>query len=378
MQRRALVAGAGIGGLAVGRVLREAGFEVSIFERAPNLTPQGAGISLWPNATRVLRDLGVTDELPSSRSFSDSGLHRWNGRLILSTDFAEIERRYGAPMLFLQRTTLHGALLDGGMRELVRTDAEVIRFRESGGKVQTELRNGETVEADLLIGADGIRSKVRAELLKDGAPRSIGLLAYRALTELPPFEFDIGEFWGPGRAFGVVPVDGGRLFWLSTRRISGEQPAEVNPIPGLLERHRDWTAAIPKIIETTEPAEVMRHEMFDRKPTKRWVSDRVALLGDAAHPMHPFLGQGACQALEDVAAIDNALRAYADIPTALHAYQEQRRKRAAFITKKSRGAGLIAHVRAAPLRAARDRTMTLTTERMKTRQYDSIVGKPQP
>ncbi len=378
MRRRAVVVGAGIGGLAAGRALREAGFEISILERSRSLRPEGAGISLWPNATRVLRSFGITD-LPSSRVFPGTGgLHRWNGRTIMKIDIGQIEQRYGAPMLFLRRTTLHEALLGDGIGESVRTGAEVVGVEESAKRVRAVLRDGETVEADLLVGADGIRSKVRAALLADGPPRSTGLFAYRALTDLPSFEFEAGEYWGPGRVFGLVPVDGDRLFWLATKRIAGEEPNEADPIPGLLERHRGWSPAIPRIIEGTKPEEVMRHELFDRKPTKRWVGERVALLGDAVHPMHPFLGQGACQALEDAQAIGRTVRAHADVPVALRAYQEQRRRRAAFITVGSRRVGLIAHVRSAPLRAVRDRMFALTPERMRMRQNDAIVGDPQP
>lgn len=379
MRRRALVVGAGIGGLAAGRVLREAGFEVSILERAPDLKPTGAGISLWPNATHVLRRLGVAGDLPGSKAFSpSSGLHRWDGRLIVTLDLMEIERRHGAPMLFLQRTTLHDALLRGGIRELVRANAEVVDVEESTDGVRAVLRDGETVEADLLVGADGIRSKVRATLLGDGPPRSTGLVAYRALTEVPSFDFDVGDFWGRERTFGVIELDGNRLFWIATKRISADEPPEGNLISSLLERHRDWAPVIPRIIEATKPEEVMRHELFDRKPTKRWVSKRIALLGDAVHPMHPFLGQGACQALEDAEAIGHALRTQSDIPAALQMYQEQRWRRAAFITKRSRGMGLVAHAKLAPVRAVRDRLLMLAPERVHRRQYDVIVGKRGP
>ena len=377
MKRRALVVGAGIGGLAAARVLREAGFEVKIFERSPNLHPQGAGVSLWPNAVRVLRELGLAKALPRAGEFrADAGLRRWDGRLLAPTDPAEIERRYGAPMLLLQRTTLHDALLAGGIRELVQTGAEAIQVADSGGRARVELQDGESHEADLLIGADGVHSKVRAGLLNDGAPRPSGLLAYRAIIDSPPLELGLGEYWGRGKVFGLVPVDGGRLYWFATRQTSGGEPAESNPLPGLLERHRGWAPEIAKVIEATPAQEVMRHDLLDRRPSGRWVGQRIGLLGDAAHPMLPFLGQGACQALEDAQALGQALRAEADIPTALRAYEARRRKRAARIVSGSRHMGRLAHMRAAPLRAMRDRAMAMTPERVRLRQLDSIVGRP--
>lgn len=377
MQRRALVVGAGIGGLATGRLLRDAGWDVQILERASNLVPGGAGITLWPNASRVLRDFGLAEQLPSALAYApNSGVRRWNGRLLLSVDIAEVEQRFDAPMLFLQRTTLHSALLSGGVRELVRTDADVVQVSDSAGRVQAKLRNGESLEADILIGADGVGSRVRAWLLNDGPPTASGLIAYRALTDLPPFEFAMGEYWGAGRCFGAVRLDGDRFYWFATKRGGADEPPEPDPIPGLLERHRGWVPEIAKVIELTPPHEVMRHALFDRKPSKRWVGGRVALLGDAAHPMFPFLGQGACQALEDAQVLGQVLRPGADIAAALLEYQSRRRRRAAWITKRSRGAGRLVHLRAAPLRAVRDWGVSMVPERARMRQIDRIVGGP--
>jgi 2-polyprenyl-6-methoxyphenol hydroxylase-like FAD-dependent oxidoreductase len=375
MRRRALVVGAGIGGLAAGRLLREAGWEVQILERESDLTPGGAGISLWPNASRVLRHLGVAGSLPTALVHApDSGLRRWDGRLLVSTDIAAVEKRFDAPMLFLRRTTLHNALLSGGVEELVRTNAEVVEVSDSPGQVRVRLQSGESLDADVLIGADGVGSKVRASLLDDGPPTPSGLLAYRALTDPPAFEFPMGEYWGPGRVFGAVQLDGDRFYWFASKRGDANAPPEPDPIPGLLERHRDWVPEIAKVIESTPPEEVMRHALFDRKPTKRWVGERVALLGDAAHPMFPFLGQGACQALEDAQALGKALRPDADVATALREYQSKRRRRAAWITNQSRITGRLAHIRSAPLRAVRDRVISMVPERARMRQIDRIVG----
>ena len=373
MAGRALVVGAGIGGLAVARALRGTGFEVNVLEQAPNLTPQGAGITLWPNATRVLRKIGIDESLLRPPPILNSGLRRWDGRMLVATDLTKLEQRYGAPMLCLQRATLHEALLSDGISDLVRTETEVVSVEETSDRARVVTRNGERLEADVLIGADGVHSIVRHALLGDGPPISRGIFAYRAVIDAPPLEIGMGEYWGPGRVFGIAPVDNGRLFWLATKRTSADEPAETSLIPGLLERHRGWAPEITRVIEATKPEEVMRHELLDREPVQRWVSDRIALLGDAAHPMLPFLGQGACQALEDAHILARLLGSGARIPAALDGYQRTRRERAGRITLKSRRITQIAHLRAPALRAVRDRAVALIPERVRMHQADLIV-----
>jgi 2-polyprenyl-6-methoxyphenol hydroxylase-like FAD-dependent oxidoreductase len=370
----ALVVGAGIGGLAAARVLRDVGFEVRVLERSPSLEPLGAGISLWPNAVRALREIGVGD-LPSQAPIdADSGLRRWDGRLLARADPASIEHRYGEPLLLLQRSTFHRALLADGIADLVETGVEVTRAAETGRGARAELRQGDPVNADLLIGADGIRSAVRAGLLGDGAPRQSGLLAYRAIVDMPEASIGVSEYWGAGRVFGLVPVDGNRLYWFATRRGDADEPREQDPIGSLLERHRDWAPEIAKAIEATPAAAVLRHSLLDRKPTKRWCGERTALLGDAAHPMLPFIGQGGCQALEDAAALGKSLRAATDIPRALRDYEERRRRQAARAVTMSHRMGRLIHLRSAPLRALRNQAIASTPESLRMRQLDPIVG----
>ncbi len=376
MGGRALVVGAGIGGLAAARVLREVGFDVRILEREARLEPQGAGISLWPNATRVLQRLGVASRIPESgRIDREAGLRRWDGRLLALTDPAEIEQRYGAPILLLHRATLLQALLSDGIEELVELDSEVVRVAGDGDRAEAELAGGEILRADLLIGADGVRSCVRETLLGDGPPNHSGLLAYRAVIPRPKGAYWQGEYWGAGRVFGLVPLDEGRLYWFATAPGSTEGTEEPDPIPGLLERHSGWAPEITEAIEATPPESVLRHDLTDRKPTRHWTDGRLGLLGDAAHPMLPFLGQGACQTLEDAEALGLALRKGSDIPSALRDYERRRWRRAARVTVLSRRMGRLAHLAPALLRALRDRAMTMTPEPIRLRQLDRVVGR---
>jgi 2-polyprenyl-6-methoxyphenol hydroxylase-like FAD-dependent oxidoreductase len=372
----ALVVGAGIGGLAVARVLRDTGFEVRILERSLDMEPLGAGISLWPNAVRVLREIGVASRLPEQAPIeAESGLRRWDGKLLAKTNPALIERRYGLPLLLLQRSTLHRALLADGIAGLVQTGAEVTRVGESGAGIRVELREGEPIEADLLVGADGIHSAVRASLLGDGAPKHSGLLAYRAIIAMPKLKLGIGEYWGDRRVFGTVPADAGHLYWFATRPGKVEEPREADPIAGLLERHRGWAPEIASVLEATPPGAVLRHPLLDRKPSKRWCGERVALLGDAAHPMLPFIGQGACQAFEDASALGRALGSAPDIPMALRDYEAERRTRAARAMALSRRMGRLIHLRGAPLRALRNGALSMTPESVRMRPLDPIIGR---
>ncbi len=373
MSGRALVVGAGIGGLAVGRVLRLAGFDVRILERAPSLEPLGAGISLWPNATSVLSRLGLEGMVASHGAPPNGGIMRSDGRTIAPADPAAIESRYGAPMVVVHRATLLEALLGDGMEELVDTGVEIVRVEEDGDEVLAEARGGEVFRGDLLIGADGVDSTVRAALWGAEPPRHSGLLAYRAVVG---WEGDLpaGEYWGRRSAFGVVPIDRGRIYWYATRPTDGGEPAEDDPIPALIERFSDWAPEVTALIRATPPSAVLRHDLRDRPPSRSWVRGRIGLLGDAAHPMLPFLGQGACQAIEDAGAVGEALATEPDAPSALELYEARRRKRANHAVRLSHRIGKLIHVRSTMLRSLRDRAMALTPEAIRMRQLDSVVG----
>jgi 2-polyprenyl-6-methoxyphenol hydroxylase-like FAD-dependent oxidoreductase len=372
--RRALIVGAGIGGLAAGRALRAAGLDVRIVERAPELEPLGAGISLWPNAVRALADLGVEDVASAGRiPDSDAGIRRWDGRLLARTDPAAIEERYGAPLVLLHRATLHRQLLSDGTRDLVETGVEVVGASERGGTAIATTRAGETLEADLLIGADGIHSTVRAGLLADGGPRDSGLLAYRAITDLPGNGLRLGEYWGAGAIFGLAPVDGERLYWYATARASEVDPGEGELVPQLLRRFGGWAPEIRRAIQATPPESVLRHPLYDRPPTASWTGRATALIGDSAHPMLPFLGQGACQALEDAVVLAEALTESEQVADALGDYEQRRRRRVARIVRQSRRIARLSHLRSRSARAVRDRIMSLTPEGVRLRQLDRIV-----
>jgi 2-polyprenyl-6-methoxyphenol hydroxylase-like FAD-dependent oxidoreductase len=371
-----VVVGAGIGGLAAAVALRQAGADVTVFERAPELQPLGAGLSLWPNAVRALRSLGVADMIEKADvPRGEAGLWRWDGRALATTRSPEISDRYGAPLVLLHRSeiqqALHSALPSGTVvlgaaLEGLEQDAAAVRVMFSGGR---------TVTADMLVGADGLYSTVRGALIGEAPPRYSGLIAHRAVFEGPVTGLT-GECWGPSGVFGVVPLSGGHTYWYATHRATdpaAEPPAdETRRI--LRERFAAWAHPIPELLERTPADRILRHPLYDRPPHEGWSRGRATLLGDAAHPMLPFLGQGACQAIEDAVALRDAIGSGASVPEALQFYADIRHARTAEVVKRSRAAGRIAHLRAGWQRRLRDAALARTPARVRWRQLDATLA----
>jgi 2-polyprenyl-6-methoxyphenol hydroxylase-like FAD-dependent oxidoreductase len=216
------------------------------------------------------------------------------------------------------------------------------RARRRGGRL------GLVDGADVVIGADGIRSRIRAAVVADGDPRYAGYTAWRGVVSMSAAlagDVLVGESWGRGSLFGVARLGGSQAYWwasIRTGETSGASPAEEKE--ALLRRFAAWHPSVPALIEATLPEAIIRTPLYDRKPTRRWMHGRLALLGDAAHPMLPNLGQGACQAIEDAVVLADALRSKLDVAQALAAYSALRTKRANTIQRRSQQMARVAHL----------------------------------
>lgn len=369
---RVTIVGGGIGGLAVAVALRQLGALVTVFERAPQLEPLGAGLSLWPNAVRALRSLRVADAIETAEvPRGEGGLWRWDGAPLATQDADEIASRFGAPLVLVHRGEVQQALsgaLDAGtivLGETLRT------LEQDDAGIRATFESGRVAEADILVGADGLHSTTRAALIGDGPPRYSGLIAHRAVVEHPAPE-TAGEFWGEHGVFGLVPLSQGRVYWYATHR--SDDPDIRDDKDRLLDRLATWIEPIPQVVERTPAADILRHPLFDRRPCRGWSVGRATLVGDAAHPMLPFLGQGACQAIEDAVALRDELGWAVPISDALRAYEERRYRRVTMLVKRSRAAGRVAHLSAGWQRAARDAALRHTPARLQRRQLDATIG----
>jgi 2-polyprenyl-6-methoxyphenol hydroxylase-like FAD-dependent oxidoreductase len=336
-----IIAGGGIGGMTAALALQRAGLEITIFERAPAFAEVGAGMSLWPNATHVLRALGMLDDvLARGESVTQFNLHRPDGKTISTIPMDG----FATPAVCIHRADLHQALHQSLQSVRLEPNQVIQSFSQRSGRVTARLASGLEATADGLIGADGINSAIRAQIHGSARPIYRGYCIWRGIAPDTGWwvRGHISETWGAGQRFGILPMGQGRICWYATRNGPPSQPdAPEGRKAEIQELFEDWHQPIPELIAATPPASIMKNDAHDRNPLRQWGEGCVTLLGDAAHPITPNVGQGACMAIEDAAALAKLLPQATDITAAFRAYERMRRARTAYVARQSRRIGAI-------------------------------------
>jgi 2-polyprenyl-6-methoxyphenol hydroxylase-like FAD-dependent oxidoreductase len=359
-QHRILIAGAGIGGLTAASCLMKAGHHVEIHEQAPQLAEVGAGIQVSANAMHVLRDLGLERSLRAIGVSPGAYVFRLHdtGEVIQRFSLSEEhERMHGAPYTQLHRADLHD-LLAARAREfdpnVVRLNHRITGFTESASGVALHFADGSSAQGDILIGADGLKSVVRAQMFGDAPVTYTGDVAWRVVVpaeRLPKglFEQVMSVFMGPEGHVVCYYLRGGTLLnWVGiveTDDISEESWTVKLPWQQLKDHYRGWHRAIHAVIDAADKDQCYRWSLFNRPPIREWSSKRVTLLGDSAHPTLPYLAQGAAMAIEDGAVLTRALGMTDDIAEALDIYQRNRVDRTAMIVLQSSANRELFHLR---------------------------------
>lgn len=368
---RAIIVGAGIGGLTAAIGLKMADVDVLVVDRAASLEPVGAGLTLQPNAVRALHHLGMAEQvMAAGQHLVTAQIHDRRGRLLmgLSPEAGnELLAEVGAPALGIHRATLQRLLVDAVGPDSIRLATEVTGYTDDGRTVL--LSDGSALHADIVIGADGLNSRLRAQLLQDGPPRYAGYYCWRGIGPLGEFRHDwAGEYWGRGRRFGGCGIDGDRLYWFAVAEgpAGGRDPDGAHG--GALAAIAEFPPEVREAVAATDAAAVFRTDIADRDPVTTWGDSALTLLGDAAHPMTPNLGQGACQAIEDAAVLAGSVWRTGASPAALRDYERQRQPPANSTVLAARRLGEVAQWSTPGAAFARDLTARLTPASVVRRQ----------
>jgi 2-polyprenyl-6-methoxyphenol hydroxylase-like FAD-dependent oxidoreductase len=377
-ERNAIVVGGGIGGLASAIGLLDRGWDVEVVEQVAAFEEVGAGLSLWPNALRALDALGLGGQVRAKAiPEAEAGIRRASGRWLSRTDTDEVARRYG-PLVMIHRADFLGALRSAVPADVLRTGVKVTEVHATQGAVEV-VHSAGVSRANLVVGADGIRSAVRPSVWPNAPrPRYAGYTAWRLVVDPREPVTAGGETWGSGERFGIAPLPDGRVYaYAAANRPEGERSA-TGELAELRDRFGGWHEPIPSLLDAASEEAVLRNDIEELPRLATYASDCVALLGDAAHAMTPDMGQGACQALEDAVTLAALLDAHPDVVSALAAYDAERRPRTQRIARRSHRIGVMAQWSSAPAVALRDAVIRATPRSSLLRSLDPVLSWAPP
>jgi 2-polyprenyl-6-methoxyphenol hydroxylase-like FAD-dependent oxidoreductase len=362
MTRRVLIIGGGIGGLAATLALRQAGFDVQVFEGVSQIKIVGAGLAIWSNTLKALQQIGLADAVRAAgKPAAYRVIRATNGEILTKIQIGQISKGEESALIHLHRGDLQTVLLKAVGGSTIHLGARCIAFRQDDKSVWAQLADGRAVQGDLLVGADGVHSIIRQQLFSKARLRLVGQSSWRGLAQLDHeqiVEGGAGETWGIGQRIDLIPVSYGRIYWFLTKNAppGGMQGTADEQKQRMQELVRGWHAPIPAMIQATEAQTIIYTELNELEPLDQWHRGRVVLLGDAAHAMTPNLGQGACQAIEDAVTLGQCLKDAGDVEASLDLYEHKRVEHVKRVVADSRRFGDVAHDEISPPCLLRDET----------------------
>ncbi|GGD67156.1 FAD-dependent monooxygenase [Paenibacillus nasutitermitis] len=389
--KEALIIGAGIGGLCAAIALRQQGWTVKIFDKSTAQAGLGAGIVLAANAMKALDLLGVGAEIrDKGAAVGKAEIRLPDGRLVTALPADEQASRYGTHSYLIHRAVLQHILRNHlasmSPEAVIYWGMKLTGIHNRSDSVTASFENGEEQEADVLIGCDGIHSVVRQHVasVDDNPLRYGGFTALRGITTFKDSRYPAGvgggfEAWGRGLRFGFSQLGEGRVFWFGAINApKGMLAPAGRRKEAALRYFRGWCDPIEAVIAATDEEAILSHDLFDREPLQSWSSGRVTLLGDAAHPMLPNLGQGGGQAIEDAVMLGYQLgqvaRSGEGIPAALQAYEGSRIPRTSRIVRQSRRMARLVQLENPIARGLRNRLLRSIPASFQASRLDWLVG----
>jgi 2-polyprenyl-6-methoxyphenol hydroxylase-like FAD-dependent oxidoreductase len=370
-----VVVGAGIAGLATAVALQRHGHRVTIVEERTD-TASGAGISIWPNALAALDEIGLGDAVRAAGGRVSAGAMRWrDGSWLRHPSPERIVRALGEPLVIVRRTVLMNLLADALTAGTIESGSAATELVATADGVRITLADGSTREADAVVGADGVGSVAARHLNGALRRRYAGYTAWRGVADFSIDPDLAGETMGTGTEFGHVPLGSEHTYWFATERGPEGGSAPGGELAYLRSKYGGWADPIPALLAATDPDAVLRNDLYDRAEARQWARGSVVLVGDAAHPMRPHLGQGGCQGLEDAAILAHCVEHAGGLPAAFARYAAARQPRVRPLVRESRLIGEIVNLRPAFIGAAMMRASALMPEASLTRHLASIASR---
>lgn len=353
-----LIIGGGIGGLCSAVSLQRLGRAVEVFDASPHFQPVGAGIGIGSNAMQALSEIGVGETVFANGYILKSMVFQnAYGKKLNSVDFTALGNNLNQQNITIHRAELHRTFLDSLLPETIRYGKKCVTVHQTSTGVTARFEDGTSASGDLLIAADGIHSKIRQQLIPNSAPRYAGYTCWRGITQNNGRveEFVSREMWSVNGRFGLAPMKGGNIYWFAcintTARNTRYQQLSADAVANLFGH---FPAVVPDLIKSTPEENLLHHDILDIRPLRRFVFNRIVLLGDAAHATTPNMGQGAGQAIEDAIVLANSLKRFPQLEEALSYYEQKRVARTGKVIRLSRQIGAAAQIQSRPLAASRD------------------------
>jgi len=371
------ILGAGIGGLCTAIALQRMGFEVKVYESAPEIKPLGAGLVLAANAIKALKELDLDHKvIPQGKQLDRFIILDEEGKTITQTDTSKVREIYGIDNFTIHRADLHQILLEELKPESLMLGKTLQAIHQTDKSTTLAFADGTLVETEFLIAADGINSVVRQTLVPQSKKRYSGYTCWRGVVEQPLESVNYthaSETWGSKGRFGIVPLKDNRTYWFAcVNAENNSQQMKDSGKKGLLQQFSTYHDPIAKILIETHNDNIIWADIYDIAPLKRHAFGNILLIGDAAHSTTPNMGQGACQAIEDAAFLQKFLKKEAHIPTAFSNFEKKRLERTTWVINNSYNIGRLAQLENPWLIKARNTLLRLAPQSSNLKRLKKI------